>query len=640
MPPLKVGISLVDPYKVFKLSPINITFYTSRTAQEFYIGAPCGTPTGTYYLRFNIDDTTNFYSIPVIPVYIDQSETPGTATIQSELNSTIGGVQPIYINLSDYTVDLLTYSFTPNNLNTATDAVIADIQIQPFTNSSSGMFKVTSSSSTGTQKFNASKPNICFSPDSLPISFNLNLSPVVLSQNTNLQGAFSNYYNSDTDPSKKTPRNSIQFTFTPPSLPIFLYCALTCVNMDFPSDASIIAGSISSTPLTKLFIAYYGSSNSSVISWNNLVRGMQYKMRCIAQSTQFNELERSSATLQFDVFTSSSGSSKPITVSPPLTASCVTYSFPTNPSNSTKQALLNYCQNFFSIIPNPNTPTNSNPACIVCVDSDKNFTTGWTFTNNTQCIAPSVKRFLQSSSGSNSPASSSNLVYSVCPIQDLLCDNDNVTLIKSYNSYFAIDYYNSLKSSDDFKMILNISNVSIVGSTTVNDANPPLVTLTTSAGVFKAQTGDWSIVLSNPTTVSCYWKLVGNYTTVVTPSLGEIVSCSSTSACGNNIIVYSGTKITANSTNLVPLTQQYYSLFMVCYNYIPNAQMSSTVMNSWTFTTGVGPSSLNINNSTNQSGTNGTNSTNGTSSSTTDSDYVGKVIKENKLIILILLIFI
>jgi hypothetical protein len=190
-------------------------------------------------------------------------------------------------------------------------------------------------------------------------------------------------------------------------------------------------------------------------------------------------------------------------------------------------------------------------------------------------------------------------------------------------------------------MILNISNVSIVSSSTVNDANPPLVTLTTSAGVFKAQTGDWSIVLSNPTTVSCFWKLVGNYTTVVAPSLGDIVSCSSTSACGNNTIVYSGTKITANSTNLVPLTQPYYSLFMVCYNYIPNAQMSSTVLNPWTFTTGVGPSSINGNSSTNQSGTNSSNSTNSTSSSTTEAEYVGKLlIKERMLIILILLIFI
>jgi hypothetical protein len=166
-------------------------------------------------------------------------------------------------------------------------------------------------------------------------------------------------------------------------------------------------------------------------------------------------------------------------------------------------------------------------------------------------------------------------------------------------------------------MALNISNMTVISSSIYNDANPPIVTLTTSAGVFKVGSGEWSLVLSNPTSVSCYWKMIGNSTAPLTPSLAEVISCSSTSICGNITVLFSGTTISSNSSNLIPLSNAYYSLFMVCYNFIPNAQMPSTVINAWTFQTGVGPSQTSSNNGTNTTAANNTNSTaaNGTNSS-------------------------
>ena len=625
LPPLNIMISLNDPYSKFIMSPsYNISFYTSRTSQPFFIGAPCGTPTGTYYIHFNLSDTVNFYPIPPIPVLIDPSETVGVASSPAIGDVARGGVAPVIINLSDYTIDSLIYQFTPLNSSTGSNGSINNIIVNPFNNSSSGFFQINSTVTSGVKNFTTPRPNICFSPNLLNITVNITKQPIIFDQNkNNITLAFSNYFNSDTDKNKKTLRNSVQLTFTPPAQPIFLYCVFLCNNLPYPSTNSIISGNVTVSPLTKYYQGYFGSLNSTILWFNNLVRGQQYKMKCVSSSTQSNIALRSTDQVTFDIFTPSSTS---IIVSPPLTPSCVTYIFSSNPSNSLKQSMLNYCQNFFSIMPNINSPINSNPACIKCIDSDLNLTIGWNFTNNTNCLIPKLKdrllksssnkRFLQSSPTSNNDKLT-QFPYVVCPIQDLVCGYDNVTIVKSYNSYFSNDFFNSLKTPNDFLIVLNQSNVIINQTFIVTDANPPVIVLTTSAKSYKSFTGEWSVVVSNPTITQCYFKMYGNLTKPAIPSSNDIKNCIDISVCSMNIILNSGTKITSNPNNLVVFNQSYYyCLYMVCYNYIPNAQNASNVTEVWSF------SISNSNNSNSNSSTNNTtilsNNSNCTKTNTTN----------------------
>jgi len=643
--PMKVSFTLNDPYSMFSLNSQTVDLFTSLNSVKFMIGASCGILPGTYYLRFSQSDVTNFYLIPPIPVFVDGSVTAGTATI-----STIGDVpraseQPFSLSLSEFTSDNLTYSFVgaDNNTNDPS-STMTTIVIPAFQNSGTGKFSIQNPISTGIQSFKATNPNGCWGPNALTANFNVNADPSNFSPSLNLSSYFLKYMNADTDPTGLLSKNSLSFTFQPPLSPMYLICSLTCLSMSYPSLSELLSYSNSSmiNPLNQQYVGYFSSSQPIQIIFKNLARGRNYKLFCAGTTTDSTPSLRSIVTATFDKWIV--GNTKyMISTSTPLTAMCIQYTFSNDPGTSVKNKLLNYCQKFFTVSLNINS-TEVNPACIVCIDDKGNTVSGFKLSNNTTCMKSNnqkrilseeseyqyniqrSKRFMQSNNSTNSTNSQSNSTtissnstsnssatnandtlissYSICPVQDLICGSDYVSSDYSY-LYYTQRYFNAIKSSDDFKTLLNENSVAFLNSTIVNDLMPPTLNLTLSSSSFSASTGRFSFTVKNPTVVNCYWLLTSNNT----PIFETITTCIDPYYCGKTIIP-TPFPVVSNVSALVPFSySQTYTFYLACYNNLPNAVSQSNVTVLWSFYTGAPPPGSKKNTTVNTTDSNSTSNT-------------------------------
>jgi hypothetical protein len=195
----------------------------------------------------------------------------------------------------------------------------------------------------------------------------------------------------------------------------------------------------------------------------------------------------------------------------------------------------------------------------------------------------------------------------------MICGSDSFAAGLSYLNYTQ-KFYSSINNASDFKNLLNQNNVPFSNSTIVNDLYPPVLNLTVSSNAFKASTGQFYFMASNPTTVNCFWQLTFN----VTPTFNQIMSCDHPYYCGRTIIPTT-TIVASNNSALIPFSySKSYTIYLACLNNIANAVTQSNVTALWTFYTGAPPPGSKKNT------TNSTNSTNKTNTNSTMSGSQGK----------------
>ena len=352
--------------------------------QSFMIGVPCLTISGTYYISFVPSDLTNYYPTPPITVFVDAIGTLSTVTVPATIPPTAqGGVQPLTFTFSDYATEAFAYTFYGDTLaNTPTQdptsAFVTAVSsgtpnsvfnVAPFTNSISGFFQITNVTATGNQKVIANTTYACFAT---PFSATFAVSSQQQTLSTvSISSAFSAFTNGSSTGST-LPKNSISFVFTPPVAPIFINCQLICSAMVFV-DSQIQTGTgFTPNPLVRFYSQYLGSTTTTAtVRFDNLVRGMAYQLKCFGTSTQV--LASSRTFTQGAVFPTWTGVTPavPIMTSTPLTAACASFSYLNAlPTAAVQQAMINYCQRYFTTTQNPPaTSTSTNPACIV--DADK-----------------------------------------------------------------------------------------------------------------------------------------------------------------------------------------------------------------------------------------------------------------------------
>jgi hypothetical protein len=144
------------------------------------------------------------------------------------------------------------------------------------------MFSITNAKIKTTQSFVANEINKCFSWVSSSVEINFGGEVVKFDKPEDFIKPFK-YVSKDKD--KPAELNALKFTYTPPKPFFYMYCALVCGASKFPSDDAIVAFKTPSTPLVQYYMAQFNDKNEKTLLFKNLVRNMDYKVKCILKNT-------------------------------------------------------------------------------------------------------------------------------------------------------------------------------------------------------------------------------------------------------------------------------------------------------------------------------------------------------------------
>jgi len=604
------SVTIFPAYTTITIDPTQSTFKTSLSSYQvssaynqalsFYVGCACGTTVGYYIVNFNSSNSSNFAPTVPVTILVDVSSKATIATGTVPTVPVSGSAWIGYI-LSEVNYDPLTVTWTAgtNNKNDPTAAftnvVIPSATVTPTTSYAgvqwpvASLFSITSTSTTlSSQTFQTADPNNCFTfSGTTGVSFTVSGSLAAVTSSLNLSASFV-YTNASNDTTVSS-KNSIKWVFTPPASPIYLYCALVCITQSYPADSVIMAPTAANTPLIQFYQTHVTSSSPFSFFWNNLVRGQQYHMRCILQSTNAAASSATTASVNFETYgTATTNVTNAITTPNPTMTQCMNFLFTTEPGSTARQQLVNYCQKLYS---NPGWSANG---CVICTFSDLSYVpSGLAFPTNITCPASTSKsrlRFLQSSTAAaitNTIVSNITLTavsVSVCPVPGRLCSTD-VNGAKLYNDWFT-ELGTDLKTAA--LQLTNIGLVNVPLNTTVpytitTDTTVPNlsnwgVTVTSSS-----LTGAVSWTGSFTSGLYCYWQIQPSTSTA--PTFAAIQGCTDPSWCGTNRFSTTTQSYSTNANSLKAFTAgTTYNIYYACTNDIPGSQQNSIVQSAGTFT--------------------------------------------------------
>jgi hypothetical protein len=628
----------------FKLGQSSVTLSSSVGTANIQIGIPCsGAIPGKYVLFFN-SSSSNFLPLPGSWVTVNTGSTGTVTYVQSATSTIIGGSLPVSFTLSptDYNVDPINvswtmgakndcqsgfsnsssyngsatlygtvssgavstpistcYSSTSNTINTlctttvttnccvpANCVPLSPIAIPAGSTSVSANFYSPLSTTTTAQTFTLSVDNACFALNNSSVTVNLSGTAAAVTPGMDISGWFA-YKNPSTDTTltgANPPKlNSLHWVVTPTVFPVNIYCALVCKYAQQPSGPQLQAQSLTTSPLVQQYKGYLGTASSSDIYFNNLVRGQSYAISCYVESTETNPSVRKS-TNYTSQFSGSVAQNNTVDYSPVATdsPSGLTLSFSSAPSATVQAAILAYCQSLFS----------SSTGGIVCQDSSGKTAPGVSLSNNYTCPSSSKRlRVLTtptpaSTTPAPSPAASSSYYYSVYAIPSPIA---NANAPAASNPTGALSTMKTAITSSPttfFTSTLGLSAApAFTGVSTVSDSSAPTPTFTvnTTLSSYTYSTGQYTVVLNyNQTTqYQGYFSVVsGN----IAPTATTIKSCTNAALCGNFTLTSPTTTISGTAGQSTFTIGQQYSVFVVFYNTIPNANNPSTVQNVYQFT--------------------------------------------------------
>jgi hypothetical protein len=452
-------------------------------------------------------------------------------------------------------------------------------------------FLITNSQATSNQIFKPNTLNSCYTWSSNELIISISGEQAIIPNQYDFTSQFK-YFNSETD-SSIIAKNSIKFNFTPPYSPIYVYCALVCFNKNYPSDDNIRSATEESNTdnLTRYYSAMFNSKTAADIVFNNLVRGQRYKLRCIISSTEGNVADRTSASVSVDQLTSTNGTTNQFLPSSLTKTQCVQYYFTSDPGQSTKIAMINYCQKLYS--------ANgwSQSGCIICTDSGLTYTSpGISLPANLTCTASAAKtklRFLQTTNSTVTVSSvtpttagstvnpslvnqSNPITFSICPVQHPVCPSD-VSGNKLYSDYFN-QLITDTRTTALFNTNLGIVNVPVNNTLIVNDNVVPDISKNfVVSNVDSNPNGFVRFSATHTSALRCSWQITE---TSAAPTTGaQVDGCTDTQWCGKNF--YVGTLPATASTNAMdpkPFTAgKTYGLYMACFNDVPYSTSISGV---------------------------------------------------------------
>lgn len=244
-------------------------------------------------------------------------------------------------------------------------------------------------------------------------------------KNRNIQAASQSDYNpGNYDFSSEL--NRLELDINPPiSSPLFLFCTIICQSAEFMTNTELISTpAINKNSTTEINLFKYINSISSInISFDGLLRGNNYKMKCVLSSTEYDESTRTN--LEFV--------KENIAIEKTIDKFCAAFKFSSilNPSYQFK--LLSSCQELFY-------KNYENNGCLACVDKYNQVIDGYSVDSATQC-SDNSNEIIEASVKSSSSMRRLNIVY----------DNND-----SY--YDTIRQFNNTNYKSNTKGISNLFN--------------------------------------------------------------------------------------------------------------------------------------------------------------------------------------
>jgi len=575
-------LSLNDPiFKTYKTSyDINTT---SNSWVHIMIGAPCGTAQGNYLSQFTIQPQTHFKPLAKVLMIVEKS----IENIEiSDIINIPAGAQFLF----SYTIS--NFNFDPLNINWASDsgnnanssitnfiipkASISDERSEEgetvFGKSIIKIPKTVSSK----QTFTVTDPNICWTLNDV----SLNGSKLIITVSGAVPVFPDNFKLSDylkLADFQTDPINSIRFVFEPPLQYQNLYCALTCINNDFPSDADIIAPKTGNSPLLQFYSEHQITKGLDIpIVFDNLVRGMKYKLKCIIETIHAEEADKIRQSQVFEkmvVFGSDSKDTRDIYPTASNMNRCVKFNFTRPPSDYEKYSIIDHCQSFYS----PSNTKWTENGCVICTNHDNTvFSPGYYFSENITCNSSNKLRFLQATSNRMLNKETSNS-FTVCPVTDRLCPTDAVLNSLNYSERFElfvddIIKNNKLKDYGITTLGLPTENKYVVYDDANNLSDSKLTAEITKTDI----DGVVVFIASSPSAFYCNW-LISSDTEENSPSFDTVKNCKS-EWCGNLIIDSANTIGSTNNNRLKKFEQNVtYNLFFACTNNVYDSQTNYAV---------------------------------------------------------------
>lgn len=619
-------------------------FSTAKGYVEFYIGLPCTAiipSVGNYYVNIELSNLQNFYKFNPFIILVD--EKLGTISTPSPIIDTIrAGMQFISFSLSDPTFGAFTISFSQGEgAKNDASATMEPLIFGPMQTQKTSVFKILSQTSTGFQNFQINNPNVCFSLSSTLIMVNVNAENNEIPANFKLENSLT-FANSDMDSSLS--KNAIKVSFTPPVAPIFIYCSLVCYNRNYPNDDQLLNPGINydnSDPLVQFNSMFIPVSFGRFdLVFNNLIRGMIYKLKCIATTSQSQISNTFSVELETikkyrkklfvnsniffdteyvieknlngleklynleDVFPTTNEVAfekvdAQIKVSDNVSTHCLRFGSNFQLPLMHKEKLLQYCQRQFV----------NYLGCTVCVDDEKRTLPGMEFSNISSCFNNTllnnananaktlrnmqiISDYVYSDYFFNNGNLKSPFYYTVCAVQDLKCSYD-IDYPFMY-SEIILKMVNDLKDIPTARNTLGVSDFIFNSLNIYYDKIPADISFLKNKITDKIidRNGNYTIKLNpeinaNLTSIIyemdliCFWKVDKNQNP---PFYLSIVNCNDFAICGSRRIYNSPVVIANNSTSADrEFEVATYNIWFVCFNNIPNPTKPTSVISLMQF---------------------------------------------------------
>jgi hypothetical protein len=592
------------PTSIFMLvSGSTFTLVTTVLKVDFKLGTPCATVPGNFFLQFTQENNTDFYPLPVLVIKLGSA--PGVITFNFDggASSTIqGGVLPGAYTIQDEgcNVDVITGSWVASTTSTPTNDTKASVtfpSIGKCTLSTRAQFFIETATVTNNQNFVAgSLSNTCFNLNKTTLTVSLTPNVGGITATTNI-GTWFVYKDPATDTvltgSSPTRLNGLRWVVTPTFALLNIYCALVCKNAAVPSDASLIGQTVVTGPLYQYYSSYYPTANSATdMIFAGLVRGQDYALTCVSETTEFDQLTR-----KRNNYTSMGDTNGDLTVTyTPQDVEktvCLTFTFNVAaPTQAIKNAILGFCQNTFSAGAQNAILT----GCIVCVDSDNKTVDGQSLPVNVTC--PAARRRLRSLTTSTRILTDAEqvadtvetFVYNICAVQSVTC-NSNVPASRRLrdlqnSGVFRVitgTVQEGLKDAETMAATLKVpvTSITLASVGVVQDTVAPVIAVTLGTAS-NDNSGNFSAVVLFDQTSSydCYYQVISGTTK---PSAVNIKGCTNTSTCG--MVVLKSPSVTVTNTVSPAFTVgSSYTVWAVCYNQVPGAQLASNVFSVYVFT--------------------------------------------------------
>jgi hypothetical protein len=468
------------------------------------------------------------------------------------------------------------------------------------------------------------------------------------------QFIFNNYDTDDSIPDK----NTIKFTYQLPFSPVNVYCKLNCLSSNIPTDDKV-RDTIAQTndALTQSYFKLYTQTlKSENILFSGLVRGLRYRLKCIADNLNQSPSLRESAVGVMEKYNKTDGTQVYLSPSDIEPTNCIQYKFEDVLDNTYLGKMKDFCNSYFThkntfaisgctqcvlyndkidnpIIPaEPKCTVNTNrlrylqvtdPTATGSSTAGSTTTTTTTTTTNTDTTSTTAAPTSTDMAANNSTvtdtsaastttpnstatnSTSTKLTPTTIPPVTLPKSQSIITLcavpipwcqsdIRGRDSYTTL--FNRFANSTilDSKLKTNIgTGMPKLRQTIIySDAYAPDISSLLFTNFITDQTGFITFTASYSVPLTCQFMIKDDYSTAP-PTLDEIKSCAS-HMCGTMKPGPVGEAVSvATGDNLKPST--IYNVFVACSYDIPRTVVTSAIKTAWTFNTfGITTSSTSV----------------------------------------------